>query len=152
MTSVLVSSRQCLSILFMKDKLTNSRMLPGVKQTLLFSATFPEAVMRYAMQFSPNANSIQLKRDELTVKGISQMYMDCSGDEGKYNFLSQLYGAMTVGSSIIFVKVWLYYTKCVSYTYLSIATNHCGSNRRPFDQRWPSCRRSSWCVRWCRPR
>jgi len=80
-------------------------MLPGVQQTLLFSATFPDAVMAYAQKFSPNANSIQLRRDELTVKGISQMYMDCSGDEGKYNFLSQLYGAMTVGSSIIFVKV-----------------------------------------------
>ncbi|TVY86194.1 ATP-dependent RNA helicase [Lachnellula willkommii] len=79
-------------------------MLPGVQQTLLFSATFPDAVMQYAQMFSPNANTIQLRRDELTVKGISQMYMDCSGDEGKYNFLSQLYGAMTVGSSIIFVK------------------------------------------------
>ncbi|TVY84044.1 ATP-dependent RNA helicase dbp5 [Lachnellula suecica] len=79
-------------------------MLPGVQQTLLFSATFPDAVVRYAEQFSPNANQIKLKRDELTVKGISQMYMDCTGDEGKYNFLSQLYGAMTVGSSIIFVK------------------------------------------------
>lgn len=33
------------------------------------------------------------------------MYMDCAGDEGKYNYLSNLYGAMTVGSSIIFVKV-----------------------------------------------
>ncbi|TVY25280.1 ATP-dependent RNA helicase [Lachnellula hyalina] len=79
-------------------------MLPGVQQTLLFSATFPDAVMQYAQIFSPNANTIKLRRDELTVKGISQMYMDCSGDEGKYNFLSQLYGAMTVGSSIIFVK------------------------------------------------
>lgn len=87
-------------------------MLSGVKQTLLFSATFPEAVMNYAQKFSPQAAMITLKKDELTIKGISQMYMDCAGDEGKFNHLSELYGAMTVGSSIIFVKVtnlWIFY-------------------------------------------
>jgi len=61
--------------------------------------------MRYAQQFSPGANEIRLKRDELTVSGIKQMYMDCPSDEGKYETLAQLYGLMTIGSSIIFVKV-----------------------------------------------
>ncbi|PBP25487.1 ATP-dependent RNA helicase DBP5 [Diplocarpon rosae] len=61
-------------------------------------------VMRYAQQFSPGANEIKLKRDELTVGGIKQMYMDCPSDEGKYDILAMLYGLMTIGSSIIFVK------------------------------------------------
>ncbi|PSS20663.1 hypothetical protein M430DRAFT_66332 [Amorphotheca resinae ATCC 22711] len=78
--------------------------LRNVEQILLFSATFPDAVMRYAQQFSPGANEIRLKRDELTVSGIKQMYMDCPSDEGKYETLAQLYGLMTIGSSIIFVK------------------------------------------------
>lgn len=81
------------------------RMIPNVKQILLFSATFPEEVMRYAQQFSPNANQISLKRDELTVSGIKQMFMDCPSEEGKYDILTSLYGLMTIGSSIIFVKV-----------------------------------------------
>lgn len=80
------------------------RMLPRIQQILLFSATFPDGVMRYAAQFSPKANEIRLKRDELTVGGIKQMYMDCPSDEGKYETLAQLYGLMTIGSSIIFVK------------------------------------------------
>jgi ATP-dependent RNA helicase DDX19/DBP5 len=80
-------------------------VLKNVEQILLFSATFPEGVMRYAQQFSPGANEIRLKRDELTVSGIKQMYMDCPSDEGKYETLAQLYGLMTIGSSIIFVKV-----------------------------------------------
>jgi ATP-dependent RNA helicase DDX19/DBP5 len=80
-------------------------MLPRVDQILLFSATFPDDVMRYAQQFSPGANEIKLKRDELTVGGIKQMYMDCPSDEGKYDILASLYGLMTIGSSIIFVKV-----------------------------------------------
>jgi ATP-dependent RNA helicase DDX19/DBP5 len=80
-------------------------MLPNIQQILLFSATFPDGVIRYAQQFSPSANEIKLKRDELTVSGIKQMYMDCPSDEGKYETLAQLYGLMTIGSSIIFVKV-----------------------------------------------
>jgi ATP-dependent RNA helicase DDX19/DBP5 len=81
------------------------RMLTKVDQILLFSATFPDGVMKYAQQFSPGANEIKLKRDELTVGGIKQMYMDCPSDEGKYDILASLYGLMTIGSSIIFVKV-----------------------------------------------
>ncbi len=85
--------------------LTFWRMIPKIGQILLFSATFPDEVMRYAQQFSPAANEIKLKRDELTVGGIKQMYMDCPSDEGKYEILAMLYGLMTIGSSIIFVKV-----------------------------------------------
>jgi ATP-dependent RNA helicase DDX19/DBP5 len=47
-----------------------------------------------------------LKVQELTVKGISQMYMDCPGEADKYEILCKLYGLMNIGSSIIFVKVW----------------------------------------------
>ena len=83
-------------------------MLPNVKQILLFSATFPDQVMRYAQQFSPGANEMRLRRDELTVSGIKQMYMDCPSDQGKYDILAHLYGLMTIGSSIIFVKVMIY--------------------------------------------
>lgn len=79
--------------------------MPNVQQILLFSATFPDEVMRYAKHFSPNAHEIKLRRDELTVGGIKQMYMDCPSDEGKYDILAHLYGLMTIGSSIIFVKV-----------------------------------------------
>lgn len=80
-------------------------MIRNIGQILLFSATFPDLVMKYAQQFAPGANEIKLRRDELTVGGIKQMFMDCQGDEEKYNTLASLYGLMTIGSSIIFVKV-----------------------------------------------
>lgn len=41
------------------------------------------------------------------MEGIKQMYLDCGGEEDKYRTLVQLYGLLTVGSSIIFVKVHL---------------------------------------------
>lgn len=62
--------------------------------------------MSFAQRFSPKANEIKLKQGELTVAGIKQMYMDCPSEDQKYEILVKLYGLMTVGSSIIFVKVY----------------------------------------------
>ena len=84
---------------------TCNSMLPKTVQILLFSATFPEHVNKYAEKFAPDANAMKLRQQELTVKGIAQMYMDCPKSEDKYDILVKLYGLMTVGSSVIFVKV-----------------------------------------------
>ncbi|KAI9884545.1 MAG: RNA helicase required for poly(A+) mRNA export [Watsoniomyces obsoletus] len=78
--------------------------MPKQAQILLFSATFPDEVMRYAERFAPRANQLKLKHDELTVEGIRQLYLDCSSENEKYDILVKLYGLMTIGASIIFVK------------------------------------------------
>ena len=80
-------------------------MLPKELQVVLFSATFPDNVVRYADKFAPKANQITLRHEELTVEGIKQLYMDCASENDKYDVLVKLYGLMTIGSSIIFVKV-----------------------------------------------
>ena len=85
--------------------LTVTRMLPKTIQILLFSATFPDKVMNFARKYAVNSNEIKLRHQELTVKGISQMYMDCPDESKKYDVLCKLYGLMTIGSSVIFVKV-----------------------------------------------
>lgn len=80
------------------------RLLPKEVQVLLFSATFPDNVINYAQKFAPNAHSLKLQKSELTVKGISQMFVDCANDDTKYDILCKLYGLMTIGQSVIFVK------------------------------------------------
>ncbi|KAL8673978.1 MAG: hypothetical protein Q9168_001621 [Polycauliona sp. 1 TL-2023] len=80
------------------------KMLPSTIQVVLFSATFPDYVMQYAERFAPNSNQITLKHEELTVEGIKQLYLDCPSADDKYDSLVKLYGLMTIGSSIIFVK------------------------------------------------
>ena len=82
-----------------------SRLLPKNVQVVLFSATFPDRVVGFASKFAPNANTITLKHEELTVDGIKQLYLDCPNEESKYDSLVRLYGMMTIGSSIIFVRV-----------------------------------------------
>ncbi|GJN70947.1 ATP-dependent RNA helicase DBP5 [Purpureocillium lilacinum] len=79
-------------------------MLPRDIQILLFSATFPDKVNNYASKFAPNAHTLKLQRSELTVKGISQMFIDCPDDNTRYEVLCKLYGLMTIGQSVIFVK------------------------------------------------
>lgn len=115
-----------------------------VQQILLFSATFPEDVYGFAQQFSPRANEIKLKRDELTVSGIKQMFMDCPNEVGKYEILVKLYGLMTIGSSIIFVKVFDVFTFPLIAMLMNIAAKrHCQSYCRAFDKRRPQgCRDS----------
>lgn len=85
-----------------------ARLLPRQVQTVLFSATFPDKVTSYAAKFAPMADQITLRHEELTVEGIKQLYLDCHNEENKYEVLLRLYGLMTIGSSIIFVKVDLH--------------------------------------------
>ncbi|ODQ67762.1 DEAD-domain-containing protein [Nadsonia fulvescens var. elongata DSM 6958] len=80
------------------------KMLPKTCQLVLFSATFPDEVRAYAQKVVPNANEIKLKHEELNVDAIKQLYMDCDSAEHKYEVLTELYGLLTIGSSIIFVR------------------------------------------------
>jgi ATP-dependent RNA helicase DDX19/DBP5 len=83
------------------------RMLPPGVQNVLFSATFPDHVKEFANDFAPEANQIFLKKEEVTVEAIKQLYLECDGEEQKYNALSALYDIMSIGQSIVFCKVSL---------------------------------------------
>lgn len=73
-------------------------------QIILFSATFPDHVRSFAANFAPNANKIELQKEELSVEGIRQFYMDCRNEEHKYDILVSLYSLLTIGQSIIFCQ------------------------------------------------
>ena len=79
-------------------------LIPGKFQTVLFSATFPEIVVDFAQKFAPNANTITLAHEELTIDGIKQLMIDCPSEQEKYNVLLKFYGLMAQASSIIFVR------------------------------------------------
>jgi len=78
--------------------------LPKNAQVLLFSATYKDEVKSFADRFVPKpAISIQLKRSELTLDGIQQLFIDCKSEENKFKILSDIYGYLSIGQSIIFV-------------------------------------------------
>lgn len=79
-------------------------MLTGNPQIVLFSATFPEHLRRFATHFAPNANEISLAREDVSINSIKQLYMDCNSDEHKFETLCNIYDLLTVSQSIIFCK------------------------------------------------
>jgi len=72
-------------------------------QVLLFSATFPERVRKFAMRIAPNAAKIIVKREELTLEGIKQYFMEFNSQQEKFDALMALYGILNIGQSIVFV-------------------------------------------------
>jgi ATP-dependent RNA helicase DDX19/DBP5 len=81
------------------------RFLPSTCQNVLFSATYKDDVREFAERVVPNANLITLKREELSVDAIKQLYLDCASADHKYNTLSSIYGLCNIGQSIIFCHV-----------------------------------------------
>ncbi|KAH7103064.1 DEAD-domain-containing protein [Auriculariales sp. MPI-PUGE-AT-0066] len=78
--------------------------MPKFCQILLFSATFPDVVRKFAIKFAPNSNQIALKKEELSVEGIKQFLLDCKNEAEKFDVLVRLYELLTIGQSIIFCK------------------------------------------------
>ncbi|KAJ1557841.1 RNA helicase required for poly(A+) mRNA export, partial [Nowakowskiella sp. JEL0078] len=79
-------------------------LMPNFCQIVLFSATFPPFLKEFASRFAPKANEFYLQEAELSVEGIKQFYMDCRDEKHKVEVLQQLYGLMTIGQSIVFVR------------------------------------------------
>ncbi|KAF4654273.1 ATPdependent RNA helicase [Perkinsus chesapeaki] len=74
-------------------------------QILLFSATYPENVRRFALNLVPHASKIQVSKQDLTLSTIWQTFINTGTSfQKKVEILSDLYAAMNVSQSIIFVN------------------------------------------------
>ena len=80
------------------------KLLKRDVQVLFFSATWPDDVREFSKKIVPNAAKITVENVNLAVDAIYQMYMDCASPQDKYQKLTELYGLMNVGQSIIFVN------------------------------------------------
>merc|ERR1712056_137555 len=83
-------------------------MLPLDMQILLFSATWPDHVEKFATSIVKRPHTIKVQKENLTLDTITQTFIDV-GDDGwpwkkKASQLSDLYGALNIGQSIIFVN------------------------------------------------
>lgn len=75
---------------------------------LLFSATYEDEVMRFAQAVIPNSPVvIKLRREEESLDNIRQFYVQCQDQEDKFVALSNIYGAISIGQSMIFCAVSL---------------------------------------------
>ena len=100
------------------DILKNETTSPAVKrafatfkrenmnvQILFFSATFNTKCFKSIKDFYKEAYMIEIKKEELTLKNVTQYYQDCKNPEDKINFIDE-YLRISTGSQkvIIFVN------------------------------------------------
>lgn len=68
----------------------------------LFSATMPNDFFTITMKIMRNPKKILVKKDELTLEGIKQFYVNVERNEYKFDVLCDLYDVISVAQSIIY--------------------------------------------------
>lgn len=71
--------------------------------------------MRFAENVVPNAMVFKLKREEQSLDNIKQYFIECQSVDDKFTALSNIYGSISIGQSMIFchVSVNEYWLVCI---------------------------------------
>ena len=73
---VLDEADEMLSMGFREDIETILRDVPAERQTVLFSATMPDAILELTEQYQRNPEMIEINAEQITLDQIKQMYME----------------------------------------------------------------------------
>ncbi|XP_071946119.1 ATP-dependent RNA helicase DDX19A-like [Antedon mediterranea] len=71
-------------------------------QMMLFSATYDEAVIKFAQSVINDPLIIRLRREEESLSNIRQYYVECRSMEDKFQSLCNIYGTISIGQAMIF--------------------------------------------------
>ena len=78
------------------------RYLPHSTQVILVSATLPQGVLALTGKFMNDPVKILVKRDEISLEGIKQYFVDVQKEEWKFDTLCDLYDRLTITQAVIF--------------------------------------------------
>jgi ATP-dependent RNA helicase len=78
------------------------RYLPHSTQVVLVSATLPPSVLSLTTKFMSDPVKILVKRDEISLEGIKQYFVDVQKEEWKFDTLCDLYDRLTITQAVIF--------------------------------------------------
>jgi len=71
-------------------------------QVILLSATMPEDVLDVSTHFMRNPVRILVQKEELTLEGIKQFYINVTKEEWKFDTLCDLYDTLSITQAVIF--------------------------------------------------
>ena len=100
-TVVLDEADEMLNMGFLEDMETILSQLPEERQTMMFSATMPPAIVDISQRFLREPEMIQVAQKELTVPRITQYYYQVN-EENKAEVMSRLLDMYTPRMSIVF--------------------------------------------------
>jgi len=78
------------------------RHLDSSVQVVLLSATMPAEVLEVTKKFMRDPKTILVKKEELTLEGIKQFYVNVSREDWKLDTLCDLYETLTITQAVIF--------------------------------------------------
>ena len=76
--------------------------MPQDVQAVLLSATMPKEALDVTGSFMRDPIRILVKKDELTLEGITQFYVQLEKEEWKYDTLCDLYDSVNIAQAVIF--------------------------------------------------
>ena len=103
-TLVIDEADEMLSSGFMEVLQNIIRCMPKTCQMCLFSATMPKEIVDLTEHFMNNPEKLLINRDELTLEGIKQFYIDLKQYNWKFDVLYDIYETINVTQSIIYVN------------------------------------------------
>ena len=78
------------------------KCIPEQCQICLFSATMPDEILELSSSFMRNPESILVKKEALTLEGITQFYINMKVSDWKYDILKDLYNTISISQCIIY--------------------------------------------------
>lgn len=78
------------------------KMMPSDVQVILLSATMPKDVLDVTKLFMRNPVSILVKKEELTLEGIRQFFINVEREDWKLETLCDLYDTLSITQAVIF--------------------------------------------------
>jgi translation initiation factor 4A len=78
--------------------------IPKNTVVYLFSATIPDEILDLSENFMNNPEKILVKKENLTLEGISQYYINVKRHNWKLDTMIDIYGAINISQCIIYVN------------------------------------------------
>lgn len=103
-TLIIDEADEMLSSGFMEVLQNIIRCIPTTSQMCLFSATMPKEIIDLTENFMNNPEKLLINKDELTLEGIKQFYIDLKQYNWKFDVLYDIYETINVTQSIIYVN------------------------------------------------
>lgn len=100
-TIVLDEADEMLNMGFREDIETILKEIPEERQTILFSATMPKAILEIARTYQKDAQTVKVVKKELTVPNIDQFYYEVKS-KNKEEVLSRLLDIYAPRLSVVF--------------------------------------------------
>jgi len=80
------------------------KTIPETSQICLFSATMPDEVIELSDNFMNQPEKILVKKEALTLEGITQFYINVKVNDWKYDVLKDLYDTINIAQCIIYIN------------------------------------------------